>query len=106
MTELMIVVVFALFLLFQGAYMEIKSRSLIKEWANQHDLVIITLNRCYRWRGCYLKYMNLRHMKVFSKGQTVFRVTVKYEESIKDAYVICGGFWTGLLSNEIKVVWS
>jgi hypothetical protein len=75
------------------------SFSRLQAWADENGLVI--LRREYRtfFRGPFFW--------TSSKGQTVYRVTVRDKAGhVLDGWVRCGSWWWGLLSPRVEVRWD
>ena len=76
-----------------------KSRLLIDKWAARNGYRI--LNRRFQlfWRGPFWWRS--------SKGQLVYRVTIQDAAgNIRRAWIRCGGFFVGLLSDQVTVEWD
>ena len=76
-----------------------KARRLIDEWTARNGYRI--LNRRFQlfWRGPFWWRS--------SKGQMVYRVTVQDRDgNTRKAWIRCGGFFAGLLSDQVSVEWD
>lgn len=76
-----------------------RSRDLLNMWADENGLRVVDSERRYMRRGPFFW--------TTGKGQEVFYVTVQDQSGqARNAYVRCGGFWFGLLSNNVDVRWE
>lgn len=76
-----------------------RSRSLLEQWAAENNYRILSS-----------EYRNLVRGPFFwttSKGQTVYRVRVQDSTGrVRDGWVRCGGWFIGLLSDQVQVRWD
>lgn len=76
-----------------------RSEALLKEWAEENELDIVTRQRRFFRRGPFLF--------TTSQGQDVYRVTVVDADGILRAgWVRCGGFFKGMFSDNVDVRWD
>ena len=76
-----------------------RSRELVSEWASYNRLTLVSVERKLFWLGPFWWRTG--------KGQAVFRVTVRDEAGRRrSGYVRVGGFWSGLLCDQVTVVWD
>jgi hypothetical protein len=76
-----------------------RSRSMLDQWAADNGLSILQAEMRFLRTSPYL----FRH----AKGQTVHYVTVRdVAGHVRHAYVRCGGWFAGLLSNAVNVDWQ
>jgi hypothetical protein len=76
-----------------------RSNSLLHQWAAKNNYRIIRQEYRNLFKGPYLW--------TSAKGQTVYYVLI--EDSVGDqrnGWVRCGGWWFGLLSDEVEVRWD
>lgn len=78
---------------------EARARSLLAEWARSQQVELLSVRRCWLWRGPYAWRS--------SKNQTVFYVTVRDAAGQeRRAYVRVGSFFFGLISSQVDQVWQ
>jgi hypothetical protein len=76
-----------------------RSRSMLDQWAAENGLSILQAEMRFLRLGPFF----FRH----ARGQTVHYVTVRdVAGSIRHAYVRCGGWFAGLISNTVNVKWE
>jgi hypothetical protein len=76
-----------------------RSRSMLDDWARAGGLQLLSSERRYLRTGPFF----FRH----AKGQEIFYVTVRTPTGeIRRAYVRCGGWFLGLLSDAVTVEWD
>jgi len=76
-----------------------RSRSLLREWAAQNGYEILQGEFRFLRRGPFFW--------TTSKGQTIYRVTVRDKQSqVRSGWVRCGGWWLGLWSHKTEVRWD
>ena len=76
-----------------------KSRSLVHEWARREHLEILHMERGVFRRGPLFWFT--------SKGQEVFHVTLRERSGrVRAAWVRCGSWWWGLLSDKVEARWD
>ena len=74
-------------------------KKLIKDWANKHKFTITKIDHKIFWKGPF----NWGS----SRGQKVFFVTIKDESNkTRDAYICCGNYWFGGITNKLNVIWD
>ena len=101
MEDILIPVVFVLFfglVIWMNIAIFGKSQRLIREWADSNGYSIIATELRFLRKGPFTW--------TSSRGQTVYYVTVQTPEGVMNAYVRCGSFWVGLLSDKIDVKWD
>ena len=77
----------------------VRSASLINMWAASEDLEVLARKYCWFWTGPF--FLNC------SRNQTVYRVTVRSRDgSVQSAWIRCGSWWGGLMSDEVDVRWD
>jgi len=90
--------VFALSLLHLHWHL-LRSDSMLNKWAQEHGYRIV--RRSYRWflRGTFI-------WSIFSKA-SIYRVTIEDEEGDqRSGWVRCGGWFWGILSDDVEVRWD
>jgi len=76
-----------------------KSRRLLEQWARANDLEVISAERRYLRRGPFFWRSG--------KGHEVFHVTVRDAAGRhRHAYVRAGGWWWGMMSDDVAVEWD
>lgn len=76
-----------------------RSRSLLENWAASNGYQILAYERRHFRRGPYFFRS--------SKGHEVFYVSLRDESGRRrNAYVRCGGWMVGLLSDSVDVEWD
>ena len=76
-----------------------RSRALLRRWAEEHGLVLLHAERRWLRRG--------PPWWRASRNQCVFHVRVRDHAGVEHAgYVRLGGWFLGLLTDEISVVWE
>ena len=76
-----------------------RSRSLLEQWAGRNGFELIETEHRSLARGPFFW--------TTAKGQTVYRVTVRTPEgTVRRGWVRCGGFFLGLLSDQVDVRWD
>ena len=76
-----------------------RSLNLLHLWVGENNLTLVKSERRFINRGPFTWRTG--------KGQEIFYVTVKDEnDNEKNAYVRCGSFWFGLLSDNVDVEWD
>ena len=76
-----------------------RANNLLEDWAARNDYRII--HKEYRWfrRGPFFWFTG--------RGQIVFRIEVADREGLQqNAFVRVGGFFLGMLSNNVEVSWD
>jgi hypothetical protein len=72
-----------------------KARRLINEWAERNNVKILKLKvRRFRKGPFFL---------TSSQEQVVYYATIEDKGQIRNAYIRCGGYWSGMASNRIEV---
>jgi hypothetical protein len=87
------------FMVFYFRWHFTRSAAILEKWADENGYEI--LERSYRWffRGPFFFRT--------SKGQTVYRVTVRDKAgNVQTGWVACGSWWWGLLSDQARVIWD
>jgi hypothetical protein len=77
-----------------------QSRSILEQWAKACGYKLLRVRRSFRIGGPFFWRT--------SKAQTVFHVRL-YDPGlrrIRRAWVRCGGFWSGMSSDEVEVRWE
>jgi hypothetical protein len=81
------------------AWRHSRSTKLINAWARQSGFTILSAQRRLFSRGPFF----LRS----GKQQTVYHVTVRDGRGkTRAAYIRCGSWWIGLMSDDVKVEWD
>jgi hypothetical protein len=76
-----------------------RSEAIIKKWAAQNGFTVLSSKSHLFVRGPFLLRSDPRH--------TVYNVTIRDQSGIdRSAWVRCGGWLLGLVSDDIKVVWD
>jgi hypothetical protein len=76
-----------------------RSRALLRDWAARHGFEILESELRPLRRGPFFW--------TSSKGQTVYRVTVRDGQgAVRSGWVRCGGWWLGLFSDKTDVRWD
>jgi hypothetical protein len=76
-----------------------RSSSLLEQWARRHGYRILSQEYCYFFKGPFFW--------TSSKDQVVYYVTVEDEEGRqRKGWVRCGGYFLGLLSDNVEVRWD
>jgi hypothetical protein len=76
-----------------------RSRKMLEQWAHANGLTLIGVERRFLRRGPFWWRTN--------KGQEVFRVTVRDGSGqVRSGYVRVGGWFLGLLSDQVTVEWE
>jgi hypothetical protein len=75
-----------------------RSRDVLQKWADDNGFQIIE-SRYAHWKGPF--------MWTSSKGQSVYRVTVRDRNGYtRSGWVRCGSWWLGLWSDSAQVRWD
>lgn len=76
-----------------------RSRSILKQWAKENGFEIVHAKLRWLVQGPFTGWSE--------KGQTVYRVTVRNRHGQERlGWVLCGGIWSGLFSNQVRVEWD
>ncbi len=76
-----------------------RSVSMIDRWAGENGLQLLSASRCFFKIGTPFWATNKNH--------TVYRITVQdTQDNVMSGYVLCGGFFLGLLSDRVEVKWD
>ncbi len=76
-----------------------RSRNMVEQWARSNGLELIGAERRFLRRGTYWWRTG--------KGQEVFHITVRDSSGqVRRGYVRVGGWFLGLLSDQIDVEWD
>jgi hypothetical protein len=76
-----------------------RSRELLERWADDNRYQIVESSYRHLLRGPFFW--------TSSKGQTVYRVTVRDAKGVeRSGWVRCGSWWTGLFSDKVEVRWE
>lgn len=75
-----------------------KAKRNVHEWAVRQGFTIIEMEQRLFQKGPFFW--------TSGKNQVVYYVVMKTPSGKKGAYVRCGGFWSGLLSDSIEVKWD
>jgi hypothetical protein len=76
-----------------------RSLSMVEQWARDNGLTLVEVERRYMFHGPFWWRTG--------KGQAVFRVTVRDASGqVRHGYVRVGGFFLGLLSDQVEVEWE
>jgi hypothetical protein len=75
------------------------SRLMLQRWATQNGFEIIHFELRWLFQGPFTGWSN--------KGQTVYRVKVRDRHGHERlGWILCGGIWSGLFSNQVRVEWD
>jgi len=89
----------AVFALVSWAWGGVRGASLLDGWARSQGLEILSQEECWFFKGPFFW--------TSSKGQKIYRVTVRDGEgTTRSGYVRCGGYWMGMLSDNVDVRWD
>jgi hypothetical protein len=76
-----------------------RSRALLKRWAKENGFEII--------ESSYRNHLKGPFFWTSSRGQTVYRVTVRDARGVeRSGWVRCGAWWAGLFSDKVEVRWE
>jgi hypothetical protein len=76
-----------------------RSRSMLDQWARINGFEMIHAELRWLVQGPFTGLSN--------KGQTVYRVKVRdHHGHERLGWILCGGNWSGLFSNQIRVEWD
>ena len=76
-----------------------RSLSMVEQWARDNGLTLVEVERRYMFHGPFWWRTG--------KGQAVFRVTVRDGSGqVRSGYVRVGGWFLGLLSDQVTVEWE
>ena len=76
-----------------------RSRKMVEQWARANGMELIEAERRFFRRGPFWWRTG--------KGQAVFRVTVRNGSGqVQHSYIRVGGFFLGLLSDQVTVEWD
>ena len=76
-----------------------RSSDMLEQWARDNGMELIEAERRFLRRGTYWWRT--------ARGQEVFRVTVRDNSGqVRRGYVRVGGWFMGLLSNQVDVEWD
>jgi hypothetical protein len=76
-----------------------RSAAILQQWADANGFEILEKSYRHFFRGPFFFRT--------SKGQTVYRVTVRDKAgNIGTGWVACGSWWWGLMSNQAKARWD
>lgn len=99
METALLCVAFAVFAVVLFVWHFARSNSLLHEWAKRHHYGI--LRQEYRW------FFKGPFFWTSSRGQTVYYVVVEDRHGNQgQGWVRCGGWFLGLLSDEVEVRWE
>ncbi|MCX6895830.1 MAG: hypothetical protein NTZ16_10110 [Verrucomicrobia bacterium] len=96
-----IIVVTAVLLLLGGYFIWFfrRSRSLLNQWASQHEYQIVHSELRWLFQGPFFG--------LACKCQTVYRIKVRDQQGHERlGWVLCGSGWSGLFSNQVRVEWD
>jgi hypothetical protein len=92
-------ILFAIFALMVWAWGSSRGASLLDGWASSEGLEILSQEECWFFKGPFFW--------TSSKSQKVYRVTVRDAEGrTRSGYVRCGGYWLGMMSDNVDVRWD
>lgn len=93
------VLVLGALVLLSWAWGSSRGASLLDGWAQANGLQILSQEQCWFFKGPFFW--------TSSKGQKVYRVTVRDGEGFaRSGYVRCGGYWLGMMSDNVEVRWD
>ena len=96
---ILIVIVIAVVAVISLAWQKSRSEALIDGWARANGLIIVAKESRAFLRGPMFW--------TTSKGQTVYRITVRDQYgSQRTGWIRCGGRWMGLYSDKVDVRWD
>ena len=101
MEELLIACAFAFvvaLVVWLNVWLSGRSKVLIEKWASENGLELIHLESRWFRKGPYFWKS--------SKSQLVYFVTLLSHGQTRTAYIRCGGFWVGPLSDQIDITWE
>lgn len=76
-----------------------RSRAMLERWATEQGLALVEARFCAFRRGPFFW--------TTSKGQTVYRVTIRTAAGAeRSGWARCGSFWRGLWSEAVEVRWD
>jgi hypothetical protein len=76
-----------------------RARTLLQEWMREHGYTILEAERRDLRRGPFFW--------TTARGQIVYHVVVRdHSGNGRSAWVRCGGWWLGMLSDRVEVVWE
>jgi hypothetical protein len=96
--------VFSLLLIFAAIFLGVwfstrRSAEIIDQWAKDNSFTILTKERRLLAQGPFFFRAN--------RSQTVYYVTLRdHSGQTRSAYLRCGSWYLGLLSNTINVKWD
>jgi len=95
----LLVVLFFVFVISMMVWHFSRSRKMVEQWANDNCMELIEAERRFLRRGTYWWRTN--------KGQEVFRITVRDSSGqVRRGYVRVGGWFLGMLSDQVNVEWD
>lgn len=75
-----------------------KAKQLIRQWASDNHYNVVSIEyRLFR-KGPFTWNS--------SKGQLVYFVSLSTTDGPRKAFIRCGSFWAGMLSDNVEVVWE
>ncbi|QDU62849.1 hypothetical protein Pan216_37210 [Planctomycetes bacterium Pan216] len=97
--EILIIVFAVLFVVVVSQLIIIRARQVLHEWASRHGLEIVSAKMKWVWKGPFFW--------TTSKNQVVYRIVVADGDGQHwQGWARCGGYWSGLFSNEVQVKWD
>lgn len=97
--ELFLVLLFLVCFVALLAWHFARSRKMVEQWARDNGLELVNVERRFMFRGPFWWRTG--------KGQEVFRVTVRDGAGhVRSGYVRVGGWFLGLLSDQVTVEWD
>ena len=76
-----------------------RAKQIVRQWAAGEKLELLSVEYRYISRGPFFW--------TTSKGQSIVFVKTRDElNGIRSAYVLCGGFWGGVLQNKTRAKWE
>jgi len=76
-----------------------RSSAILQKWADDNGYEILEKELRHFFKGPFFF--------TASKNQTVYRVTVRDKAGLeRSGWVVCGGWWLGMLSDHVKVRWD
>jgi hypothetical protein len=84
--------------LFSAYWADRKARAMITVWAGESGMRVLQLEQRWFRRGPFTWNSG--------KSQLVFHVTVLHEGARRSAFIRCGGWFLGMLSEQMDVRWT
>jgi hypothetical protein len=99
LVPIVFVIVIILIAVLSMSFRSSRSGSMLEQWAQDNEVTLLSQDYRTFFKGPYFW--------TSTKGQMIFYVTVQDRHArIRHAWVRCGGYWMGMLSDHIDVVWE